>query len=242
MELQTILTICKFLAYIICMGLLVSSVIQYFSGKREKLRNTVIAFIGCFSLIILIAIIEIFFLSSYRRVYSKHPVSINNHQKDSLLMESRHFKLNFTTSHNQFYIYDKASEGNMASRNFWTNDAFQDRLAIESGILGVGTECYGPVKAEVYVLKKKPQETNFEQYDHVVEGSLEVKSEEIEILNCPDSSVELKIHIVPGTYRVRAYSSNLKSVVGDEGEDFYKIEIWPESFGDRKVLKRYVRL
>lgn len=154
-------------------------------------------------------------------------------------IKPRYFKLNFTTSHHQFYISDNAVDLNTGSRNFWTKEASQDRLAIENGILGVGTECYGPVKAELYVLNKKTDEANFDQCDHIVEGSLEVESGEIEVLNCPDSSVELKINVVPGIYRVRVYSSNLRSVEGDEGKDSYRVEIWPGTRINRMVLKRY---
>lgn len=237
-----LLTICKLLVSIIGIGLFAANIIQYFNGKREKLRNAVVALFGCFFLILLIAMIEKLLFNSAQKVYSNNTGSIINHPKGSLLMKPRYFKFNFITSHHQFYISDKAFEGNTGSRSFWTKEAFQDRLAIESGILGVGTECYGPVKAELYILNKKNDATNFDQYDHVVEGSLEVKSQEIEVLNCPTSSVELKINVVPGTYRVRVYSSNLKSVDGDEGEDSYKIEIWPDIHINRRVLKRYNRL
>lgn len=234
-----ILTICKLLVSVIGVGVFVGSIVQYFDGKREKLKNAIIALFGCFFMILLITMIEMFSLTNNHRVYFRHSSGMSNHRRDSLQMASRHFKINFATSHHQFYIGDKAVEGDTGSDRFWTNEAFQDRLAIETGILGVGTECYGPVKAEFYVLNKKPQESNFDQYDHVVEGSLEVTSEEIEVLNCPDSSVELKIYVAPGTYRVRVYSSNLKSVEGDEGDDSYKIEIWPDSLINRKVIKRY---
>jgi hypothetical protein len=78
------------------------------------------------------------------------------------------------------------------------------------------------------------------RYDHIVEGGLALKSGILEILDCPSLSIELKIKIKPGFYRMRVYSSNLNSVIGDEGEDYYKIEIWPDTM-ERKVLKRYVR-
>jgi hypothetical protein len=149
------------------------------------------------------------------------------------------YPLNFRTTHGQFYIYDKYSSGNTASDNFWTDEAFNCRLAIEDGIVGVGLECYGPVKGEVELLDRFNVNINLINFDHVVEGSLVVKSGIIQILSCPNSLVQLELPVEATTYRVRVYSSNLASVDGDSGEDFYRIEIWPDSNKIRKVLKQY---
>jgi hypothetical protein len=146
--------------------------------------------------------------------------------------------LDFYTSYNQFYITDKNSEGPI-NADFWTTDAFNERLAIGEGILGVGTECYGPVKGEVHLISGTNNQDTLHAYDHVVEAGIEVKSGAIQILDCPNSNVELELNIKPGTYRVRIYSSNLPSVEGDEGDDYYKIEIWPDTKMERIVLKQY---
>lgn len=149
------------------------------------------------------------------------------------------FSLDFYTSHNQFYIFDKASGGNTDSDRFWTEEAYNDRLAIEDGILGIGTECYGPIKGEVVILSARNEQIDFDLYDHIVEGGIEIKSGTIQILDCPSSEVHLELSVKPDFYRARIYSINLASVDGDEGEDSYKIEIWPASEMERKVLKRF---
>jgi len=147
--------------------------------------------------------------------------------------------LDFYTAYHQFYISDKESIGNTASSKFWTDDSFNDRLAIEDGVLGVGTECYGPVKGELMVLDACPNDCNFDEYDHIVEAGIEIKSGVLHIVDCPTSNIQLEINVNPGTYRARIYSSNLISVEDDEGDDFYKIELWPDSIIERRVLKRY---
>jgi hypothetical protein len=115
----------------------------------------------------------------------------------------------------------------------------EDRMALEEGIIGVGTECYGPVKGEVKIVAFPDEIASANPYDHIVEGSLELKSGILQVLDCPNSSIELELHLKPGFYRVRVCSSNLFSVEGDEGDDFYSIEIWPQELSGRKVLKRY---
>lgn len=145
----------------------------------------------------------------------------------------------FYTQYNQFYICDKDSPGQTDSADFWTDASFNDRLAKELGVLGVGTECYGPVKGEIVFLDKKNEDFDIELYDHIVEAGLQIQSGTIQILDCPNSSIELEINIAPDFYKFRIYSSNLDSVEGDEGDDFYRIEFWKDLNLDRKVLKRY---
>jgi hypothetical protein len=149
------------------------------------------------------------------------------------------YHLDFYTSHHQFYLADKLSPARTDSEDFWNVEASQDRLAVEKGILGIGTECYGPVKGELNILFEEPETENFDMYDHVVEGSVEVFSGILNIIPCPDNEPCLEMNVAPATYRVRIYSSNLGTVEIDEGDDYYKIEIWPQSYSDRKVLKRW---
>lgn len=151
------------------------------------------------------------------------------------------YKLDFRTSYNQFYIYDKGSPANTDSPSFWTAEAYDERLAIDDGILGVGTASYGHIRGELDILNSENRIIDYHQYGHVVEGGLEVKSGILQILDCPNSKIELEVKVKPGTYRVRIYSSNIANVADeDEGADRYKIEIWPGSKMKRKVLKQFV--
>lgn len=151
------------------------------------------------------------------------------------------YPLNFYTEYHQFYIQDRISEGKTDSDDFWTEAAHNNKLAVENGIVGVGTECYGPVKGELIILDSANDSFDINLYDHIVEGSIELKSGTLQVANCTWFDIELELKLEPGTYRIRVYSSNLASVVGDEGDDFYKIEIWPDIMLERRVLKRYMR-
>jgi hypothetical protein len=151
-------------------------------------------------------------------------------------------KINFSfnTQYNQFYISDSLSPRETAGADFWTPEAYNERLAVAEGIIGVGTECYGHVKGEIEILNNENQDFNFDEFDHIVEGGIKVESGKLEILDCPTSTIQLKIEVNPGQYRIRVYSSNLDSVEGgEEGNDYYKIELWPDNNMTRKVLKQY---
>jgi len=148
-------------------------------------------------------------------------------------------KLNFYTSYHQFYISDKASHQDTGDTNFWTENATHSRLAVGDGMLGVGLECYGQFKGELVLLDRMNEDIMYDQYDHIVEAGINIKSGTLQVLDCPNSNVELEVMINPGKYKARIYSLNLASVIGDSGDDYYRIEIWPESNMERTVLKQY---
>ena len=149
------------------------------------------------------------------------------------------YKLNFYTQYHQFYLSDKQSPQDTGDSGFWTEEATQFRLAIGDGVLGVGLECYGDFKGELAVLDKKTNHIEYGLYDHIVEGGLNIRSGILQVLDCPNSNVELEVKVDAGIYRVRIYSINLASVVEDSGDDYYKIEIWPDLNMERTALKQY---
>ncbi|MEQ8470516.1 MAG: hypothetical protein RIC35_04990 [Marinoscillum sp.] len=147
--------------------------------------------------------------------------------------------LSFYTAYNQFYIRDKDSNGDTGSPTFWSQEAFKDRLAEGDGLLGVSTESYGFINGYLYLLEKPKDLTELDVFDHVVEASVQIKSGVLQIIDCPNSSVELEIKLSPGVYRVRIYSLGLGTDEDDEGDDSYIIELWPDSKQNRKVIKRW---
>lgn len=155
--------------------------------------------------------------------------------------------INFETQHNQFYLADTKSPKRTDEISFWSAEAYEDRLAMGSGIVGVGTECYGNIKGEIEILDTPNTNIDYSKYDHIVEGGINIQSGELQILDCPNSNIELSLKVDPGKYRVRIYSSNLTSVKetdlsSNTDNDYYRIEIWKSDNLDRKVLKQYITL
>jgi hypothetical protein len=149
---------------------------------------------------------------------------------------------NFSTSYNTFFI---TSDNGAAITDGWVEkqESYdKDRLFQSKNLLAVKTGSYGHIKGEICMLMNENKQVDIKNYDHIVEGFLEAKSGVLRILECPGSQSKLEIKVNPSTYKVRVYSSNLDSVDidEDEGNDSYKIEIWPDSSKGGKVLKRYV--
>jgi len=153
-------------------------------------------------------------------------------------------KIDFNTSYNQFYI--SSDNGNLALRQGtgnWSKESYNSRLGVYENMLAIYTESYGHIKGELFLLCKENKDSDFSSYDHIVEGSLNVKSGFIQFLDCPNSQVELEMQVTPGKYRVRVFFSNLLGYDSDdeESDDFYIIEIWPNSHSEKKILKLFPR-
>ena len=151
-------------------------------------------------------------------------------------------KFDFKTSYNTFFL---TSDNGATIILNWAQDedsGYSDRLIQAENLLAIRTESYGHIKGELIVSKTENKQIDYNKYDHIVEGGLDITSGNLEILDCPNTKVELELKVNPGKYRVRVYSSNLASadIDEDEGDDYYKIEIWPDSNMERKVLKQYM--
>jgi len=147
--------------------------------------------------------------------------------------------IQFYTSYHQFYINDKSNEFDINSSFFWTKKALKERLALDNEIIGISTGSYGEIKLEISFLNEANKNINFDLYDHIVEGSIEIKSGVIQVLDCPSTNTEFERKIKCGIYRIRVYSSNLDIEDEDNCKDYYKLEIWEDEYSNRKVLKQY---
>ena len=149
-------------------------------------------------------------------------------------------KLDFTTDYHQFYICDKEHSGTTDSDSFWTDEAFSEKLAFEDGILGVQiANDNGHVKCNLIFLNVPNQAANFDNYDYVVEASLEINSGYLQVRDCPFSEIQEEFNVEKGFYRVRVYAMNQKSVIDNYPTDEYVIEIWKDKNDIRRVLKSY---
>lgn len=149
------------------------------------------------------------------------------------------YPLDFYTQYRQFYLTDGTDED--PNENLWTKETSEQRMVVDKGFLAVGTECYGPVKGQLEIKNDGSDIGALEEYDHVVEGKIDIETGVLQVQDCPTSSVAQEVELPSGLYSVRVYSKGLATVEGDEGDDFYRIVIWPAMNNDMKVkiLKQY---
>jgi hypothetical protein len=126
----------------------------------------------------------------------------------------------------QFYLQDEQADGDLSEA--WTEEACNAGLALAPGTIGVGTARNMTVPVTVEVWDGAPPLDNLEEWDRVNECSIEIPSSRIVIAGCTDYFPEAaRIPVTAGTYRARIYYGKLDQVRDLEGDDHYKIALWP---------------
>lgn len=107
-------------------------------------------------------------------------------------------------------------------------------------MLVICTESYGHIKGELFELNEERKNIDWDKYDHIVDGSIDVKSGVIQILDCPNSAVAFEIKVNPGMYIIRIYFWNMTGydTDEDEGSEYYTIELWPGEQIEKEYIKR----
>ena len=102
-------------------------------------------------------------------------------------------------------------------------------LAAGSGVVRIGTVRNMHVPVSVQILEREPNDDSA-GWDHIVEASLDVPSGRIAIAGCTDYFPDAaRIDVAPGTYRVRVSYGGLDTLSEDglEGDDRYRLQLWP---------------
>lgn len=142
-----------------------------------------------------------------------------------------------------FQIYlqdDDIGAGNFSDS--WTPEAIESGVALATRGIAIGTARNTMVPLEVVVREGPPAEgaDDLEDWDRVTEASLDLPTGRIVVAGCTDYFPDAaRITVRPGTYAARVYFAGLKSVSQNrlEGDDLYRIILWPDALRARRVLK-----
>jgi hypothetical protein len=152
------------------------------------------------------------------------------------VMQMRHFRL--FADYFQFYLQDESAEGDLSSS--WTDETVAQLLALAPGTIGVGTVRDMEVPVDLELRDDSPSD-DLNVWDHVNECSIEVPSGRIVVAGCTDYFPDAtRVEVRPGTYRARICYGGLDTLSEDglEGDDHYKIVLWPSPAEDMRVLKQ----
>jgi hypothetical protein len=134
------------------------------------------------------------------------------------------YDLKFYTEYYQFYVQDSQTTSATDDNNFWNPAAGERRLAVLDGLIGVTVAKYAEIDVQVKVLDTKPEPDP--SADHIVQTTLNLASGVLQIKCCTNNDTQLELHLPISNYHVRISSFNLDTVVDDEGQDYYRVEIW----------------
>jgi hypothetical protein len=151
---------------------------------------------------------------------------------------------NFTVyaDYHQFYVEDAQTDAaQSAAPEFWRQEAFERGLAVARDMIAVGTARYGNVQVEVEIPDAEP-DANLDAWDQVNECSIKLHSGTLLVRGCTQEVESAqRFEVTPGTYRVRVFYGNLDTDDPDaeDGDDHYRVVLWPGEAIAPRVLKNY---
>lgn len=140
--------------------------------------------------------------------------------------------------YHQFYLWDHDTAPDAPTD--YTDEDVARRIKVAPFVIVIQPARNCTVPVEIEVVGTRPEDRDLDAWDHVAEASLDLPSGRLEIHECTGGSIDI-LPVEPGAYRVRTYFSGLGTVddEGLDGDDRYRIILWPEPFAPLQVLKEY---
>ena len=138
----------------------------------------------------------------------------------------------------QFYLWDAGERPNPPED--YDDDDIRRRIKAAPFVVVIQSVRNNEVPVEIDVALAAPPLT-LDDWDHVAEASIEVPSGRIEIHECTGGSIDI-IPVTPGSYRVRVCFAGLDTLSDDgvDGDDHYRIALWPAPLAPVEVLKHHI--
>jgi hypothetical protein len=152
------------------------------------------------------------------------------------------YQLEMFADYFQIWLEDRETFKYQEFQPKFTDQHLSDRVWVYPQMIIMFTVRNFTVPVTLEIVDAKPGDVDLMDWDHIVEASIEVISSSFTISGLNDVA-ELTYHGYPNTtYRVRMCHANLDSLSEDglDGDDHYKIVVWPEAYKDVVVLKRWV--
>ena len=135
----------------------------------------------------------------------------------------------------QFYLWDP-TQSPEAPTNYVDADT-QRRIKTGRHVVVICPERNYTVPVEIEVHDAEPG-FDAEEWDHIVEASLHLPGGQLQVHQCTLGAVA-DWEVRPGWYRVRSFHGGLGTVGVLEGNDRYRVVLWPAPPADVCVLKQW---
>jgi hypothetical protein len=148
-----------------------------------------------------------------------------------------HHPIKVFADYNQFYVWD-AGMSPLAPEDYTDTDVTR-MVKVSPHVLVVQPVRNSTVPVEIEVHASDPG-LRAEDWDHVVECALEVSTGRLQVHECTGGPV-LDLEIAPGPYQARVLFAGLGTISEDglDGEDRYRVDLWPGEFRDLAVAKQW---
>lgn len=149
------------------------------------------------------------------------------------------YGFNLFADYFQFYLRAEEAAGDLSDS--WTPQAVEDLLALAPGTIGIRTARNMSVPVVVAVHAARPAFEDAACWDQICEADLSLPSGRIVVAGCTDYFPDAaRIVVTPGSYRARVQYGGLDTASEDglDGNDHYRIDLWPAGPEGRHVVKR----
>ncbi|WP_136440853.1 hypothetical protein [Pacificoceanicola onchidii] len=123
----------------------------------------------------------------------------------------------------------------------WTTDDMLRKCVFGGDYLVVCTARNMDVPLRVEVLPEAPP-LDLTGWQHIVDGAIKTETGQLIIMGCTDYEPDAaRLKLAPGTYRARISMTGLDSLSEDhlEGEDRYRIQLWPGPWQEVRARRLY---
>ena len=139
--------------------------------------------------------------------------------------------------YHQFYLWDR--EMTSTAPEDYTDEDVIRRIKVGPHVVVIQPERSMAVSVEIEIHDGEP-EYRPDEWDHIAEASLHLPSGHLQVHECMGGSVA-DLEVTPGWYRVRSFHGGLDTIdeSGLEGDDCYKVELWPAAPSEIVVVKQW---
>ena len=138
--------------------------------------------------------------------------------------------------YHQFYLWDSAMKPNAPED--YTDDDIRHRIKTAPNVVVIQPERDMNVPVTIEIYDSEP-DIELNGWDHVAEASLHLPTGNLQVHECTGGPVA-NFTLTPGWYRVRSMHGGFDTIasVGTDGDDFYKLALWPAEAAGVVVLKQ----
>lgn len=154
-------------------------------------------------------------------------------------MRLQHQAAEVFADYNQFYLWDRGT--NPEAPVDYTDEDVERRIKTGPNVVVIQPERNMAVAVEIEIHDGEPPLVPGD-WDHIGEASLHLPTGQLQVHECTGGPVADFV-VEPGWYRVRSFHGGLNTISPDglEGEDHYRVVLWPAPAADVAVAKQYRR-
>jgi hypothetical protein len=139
--------------------------------------------------------------------------------------------------YHQFYLWDRVM--NVDAPTDYTAEDVKRRIKTGPYVVVIQPERNMTVQAEVEIHETEPA-LDLGAWDHVAEASLQLPTGQLEVHECTGGPVA-EFTVPPGWFRVRSLGGGFATIdeSGLEGNDHYRVVLWPSPPDEIRVVKQW---